>query len=241
MGPLFAVLILASPAIEQRTVTGHALQYLVSLPQGWTAAKQWPAVVVIDSARREPREAIAEFIAARGEAPWILISPFVVTNGGARFREVPTYPYAAAAWAEVDRQGQFAFDEAGIAAMLADARKQFAAEERAWITGWEAAGHTIFALLFQHPDWFRGAAIATPNYAGRWLDGARFSTWPGRTSLPVRILIADDKLVAVLAPQIDRAIATARQHGFANVSTERVPKPHGSLAPEVLKFFATIR
>jgi hypothetical protein len=54
MGPLFAVLILASPAIEQRKVTGHDLQYLVSLPQGWTAAKQWPARVVIDSARREP-------------------------------------------------------------------------------------------------------------------------------------------------------------------------------------------
>jgi len=47
----FALLFPAS-AEELRTAEGHSIEYYLSLPQGWTAARKWPLVVVID--KRQP-------------------------------------------------------------------------------------------------------------------------------------------------------------------------------------------
>ena len=38
---------------QLKTASTHPIQYYLSLPEGWTAEKKWPVVVVIESADRE--------------------------------------------------------------------------------------------------------------------------------------------------------------------------------------------
>ena len=43
----------ASEAPQLKTASTHPIQYYLSLPEGWTKAKKWPVVVVIESADRD--------------------------------------------------------------------------------------------------------------------------------------------------------------------------------------------
>src|SRR5260370_32180509 len=70
----FAYLFTAS-ADEFRTASGHPMQYYVSLPQGWTAARKWPVVVVIESANRQFQQTLGAFAKARKDMPFILVAP----------------------------------------------------------------------------------------------------------------------------------------------------------------------
>jgi poly(3-hydroxybutyrate) depolymerase len=227
------------PAAKQ--VSGHRLRYLVSLPEGWRPGRRFPAVVVIESANRDFAANLDAFVKARGSRPFLLLAPFVVTNGGAQYRSVPTYPYSASDFAAIEEMGPFAFDSSGIAAMMAEARTTYGAEDKYFLTGWEAGGHTVWALLFQHPEAIRAAALSTPNYQGRWME-AGFSRSAARSTLPVQVLKTEDETSAGLhrlLPQIDDAVDAARAHGFNNVTVKGVHKPHGPMAGEVLEFFAT--
>jgi hypothetical protein len=42
---------------QLKTASSHPIQYYLSLPDGWTAGKKWPVVVVIESPDREFLEA----------------------------------------------------------------------------------------------------------------------------------------------------------------------------------------
>jgi hypothetical protein len=42
----------ASEPPQLKTASSHPIQYYLSLPEGWTAGKRWPVVVVIESAER---------------------------------------------------------------------------------------------------------------------------------------------------------------------------------------------
>src|SRR5512144_1876285 len=118
---VFLCLLAAGAPLELKTAAGHPMKYLVSLPEGWTAGRKWPAVVVIESANKDFRGTAEAFVRARGARPFLLLAPFVVTNGGTRQLSAETYPYGKEEWAAIERAGHFAFDEAGIAAMMADA------------------------------------------------------------------------------------------------------------------------
>src|SRR5438876_12374463 len=76
---------------QLKTASSHPIQYYLSLPEGWVAGKKWPVVVVIESADREFLQAATAFAQAREQRPFILVTPLVVTNGGAGYRSVPTY------------------------------------------------------------------------------------------------------------------------------------------------------
>jgi dienelactone hydrolase len=244
---LLSLLVLCWPALGApapsgvKQAGGHRLRYLVSLPQDWQPGRRFPVVVLIESANRDFAANLASFVKARGSRPFLLLAPFVVTNGGAQYRSVETYPYSASDFAAIDEAGAFAFDSSGIAAMLAEAGKIHGAEEKYFLTGWEAGGHTAWALLFQHPEELRAAALSTPNYQGRWME-AGFSRSEARHSLPILVLKTDDAtsvaMVHRLLPQIDDAVAAAGVHGFGNVTVKSVHKPHGPMAEEVLEFFA---
>lgn len=219
------------------------MQYYVSLPDGWSAKRSWPVVVLIDSADREFIHNTQAFIKARKHLPFILVSPLVVTNGGIRYREAPGYRYSASIWAEIDRAGGWAFDEAGLASVLADVRSKYRGEPRFFITGWEAGGHTLWAYVFQHPERLRAAAPACTNYQGRHLIPDSFSTSPARRNLPiVEFNGTDDEFCAPGKAgdlQWRRALADAKAHGFGNVKLRRVPGgTHGPLADQVMEFFA---
>jgi dienelactone hydrolase len=213
------------------------MQYYLSLPKGWSAGKSWPVVVAIESANRDFQANANAFARARGNRPFIIVAPLVVTGGGAGFREVPSYHYTDATWKEIDRAGAFAFDEAGITAVIADVHRLYGGDERYYLTGWEAGGHTVWAMLFRHPDQVRAAAPVTPNYLGRWMTDGSFSSSPARAQVPVRVFQSTHVPSQAMARQAETAIDTARAHGFATVSLVSVDKPHGPLAEEVLDWF----
>lgn len=230
---------------QLKTATSHPIQYYLSLPAGWTAGKKWPVVVVIESAEREFLAAATAFAQARQHRPFILVTPLVVTNGGAGFRSVPTYHYSNAVWDRIEKSGQFNFDMDGITAIMQDVTRQYGGEEKYYITGFEAGGHTVWGILFNHPEFARGAALVCPNYLGRWVDEKQIASASERTSLPIRNFVGskDDACSAghPIYTQMQRAMSVADTHGYKNVSLMSVDgKGHERLANEVLDYFSSL-
>jgi len=230
---------------QLRTATTHPIQYYLSLPDGWTKAKRWPVVVVIESADRDFVAAANAFAQARQGRPFILVTPLVVTNGGSGYRSVPTYHYSTDVWDKIQTDA-FKFDFDGITAIMQDVVKQYGGEEKYFITGFEAGGHTVWGILLNHPEVVRGAAVVCPNYAGRWVNEQNISSATERTQLPIRNFVGSkDELCSVGHPiylQLQRAISVANGHGYKNVSLTTVEaKGHERLAEEVLAYFSTLR
>lgn len=235
----------ASEQPQLKTASTHPIQYYLSLPEGWTRTKKWPVVVVIDSADREFLQAATAFAQARGSRPFILVTPLVVTNGGAGFRTVPTYQYSNDTWDRIQNSGQFKFDMDGLNAIMQDVVKDYGGEDKFFLTGLEAAGHTVWGVLFNHPETVRAAVLVCPNYAGRWVDEAHISNAPERADLPIRNFVgAHDTLCAQGSPihtQMMRAITIAGEHGYKNVAVVRIEgKGHERLAAEVLDYFSAL-
>ena len=230
---------------QLKTASTHPIQYYVSLPRGWVAGKKWPVVVVIESAEREFPAAANAFAEARQDLPFILVTPLVVTNGGSGYRSVPTYHYLNEVWDRIQSSGQFNFDMEGITAIIQDVAKQYGGEDKFFITGLEAGGHTVWGILLNHPEKVRGAVLVCPNYLGRWVDEQQISSAAERTNLPIRNFVGtNDELCAPGHPiytQMQKAISTAEAHGYKNVSLVRVEgKGHERLAPEVLGYFSSL-
>ena len=234
-----------SKSLQLKTASTHPTQYYLSLPEGWSAGKKWPVVVVIESADREFLQAATAFADARKQRPFILITPLVVTNGGAGYRNVPTYHYSDSVWATIQNSGPFKFDMDGITAIIRDVAKQYGGEDRYFITGLEAGGHTVWGVLFNHPEAVRGAALICPNYLGRWVDETHISNAGERGGLPIRNLVGTkDDMCSPGSPiytQMQKAMSVAEAHGYKNVSLTRVEgKGHERLADEVLEYFSSL-
>ncbi|HEV8134360.1 MAG TPA: hypothetical protein VGP85_06775 [Pyrinomonadaceae bacterium] len=246
----FSVTLAAScvPGSEQpqlKTASTHPIQYYLSLPDAWASGKKYPVVVVIDSADRDFLAAATDFARARGHVPFILVTPLVVTNGGAGYRNVPSYHYTNEVWDRIQSTGQFNFDMEGIDTIVKDMVKQYGGEDKFFITGFEAGGHTVWGVLFNHPEQVRGAALVCPNFQGRWVDEQQISSAAVRTNLPIRNLVGTkDELCGPGHPiytQMQKAIDMAEAHGYKNVSVVRVDnKGHERLADEVLAYFSTL-
>src|SRR4051812_3613022 len=84
--------------VAHRSASTHPMQYDISLPRGWTKGKKYPVVLVIESANREFRKTLDLFAKARGDKPFILVAPYVLTNGGAAARFKEAYPYDEKVW-----------------------------------------------------------------------------------------------------------------------------------------------
>jgi hypothetical protein len=123
--------------------------------------------------------------------------------------------------------------------------KQYGGEDKYFITGLEAAGHTVWGILFSHPEALRGAALVCPNYLGRWVDNEHISTAPERANLPIRNFVGtNDTMCSPGQPiytQMQNAMTLAGAHGYKNVSLVRVEnKGHERLADEVLAYFSSL-
>ena len=226
---------------ELKTASNHSMQYYLSLPSGWTAGKQWPVVMVIEDANRQFEAAAARFAAARGDMPFILATPMVVTNGGPRYRQAPDYKYSEAVWSEIERDTcRFDFD--GIRAVASDLHRQYGGEEKFFLTGFEAGGHTVWAYLFRYPETLRGVAPVETNFAGRCVVGDSASTATNGASPTIRVFGgAAGRSAGPLSGQTDRAMELARQRGFRNISETHVPgKGHEPLPQEVLAYFLSV-
>jgi poly(3-hydroxybutyrate) depolymerase len=230
-----------SGGADLKTASNHSMQYYLSLPNGWAAGKQWPVVMVIEDANRQFEATATRFAAARGDMPFILATPLVVTNGGPRYRQVPTYKYSDAAWNEIERDTcRFDFD--GIRAVASDLHRQFGGEEKFFLTGFEAGGHTVWAYLFRYPETLRGVAPVETNFAERCVERDSASTTANGPSPAIRVFGGASALSAgPLSSQTNRAMELARQRGFRNISETRVPgKGHEPLPQEVLVYFLSV-
>ena len=129
---------------------------------------------------------------------------------------------------------------------MQDVVKQYGGEDKYLISGLEAAGHTIWGILFNHPETVRAAALVCPNYLGRWVDEKQMSSAAMRTNLPIRNLVGtkDDPCTigSPIYSQMQRAMSLAEAHGYKNVSLVRVEgKGHERLADEVLAYFESLQ
>ena len=238
---LFALALRAQP-IELKTASTSPMRYYLSLPKGWPAAKRWPVVIVIESANREFERTATLFANARGAMPFILAVPMAVTNGGASYRQVPSYRYSESDWARIEQTGGCRFDQDGIAAIAADIRKNYGGEDKYFLTGWEAGGHTVWSALFQHPEALRAAALAGPNYQARCVE---FSSDPARGTLPVKVFLSGMRMDTApnlyIHQQSNRAKAEGEQHGFRSIMLDVIAdKPHGPMPELVLAWFQSM-
>ena len=204
-------------------------------------------LVVIPDAGRQFVANLQAFVEARGDRPYILVAPEVLTCGGAGSRTLDHYTYTKAVWDSLQGHDDFEFDDEGVAAVLADVRRQCRAESTAFLTGWEAGGHTVWALTFRHPERWRGVVPVSTNYQRRGLDSTSFSTAPGRAKLPILGLregagAGDARLMGFLEQQTAQAMADARSHGYSPGPVRVVPGGvHGPLAAAVLAVCDSVR
>jgi predicted esterase len=235
--------IYAPPVLK--TASSLPIQYYLSLPESWARGKKYPVVVIIESAERDFLQAAKAFQQARQDRPFILVTPLIVTNGGAGYRSVPTYHYSDAVWDSIQKSGDFNFDMDGITAIIQDVARDFGGEDKYFITGFEAGGHTVWGILLNHPEVVRGAVLVCPNYLGRWVDENKISSASERAQLPIRNFIGTkDEICSPGHPiyaQMQKAMSLAQVHGYKNVSLMTVEgKGHERLADEVLTYFASL-
>lgn len=233
-----------SPRTEDPAVrrsNAHPMRYHMALPAGWDAGRSWPILVVIPDAARDFAANLERFAVARGQRPFILVAPEVLSCGGQRSRTRDHYSYTAAEWDSLQTGDDFAFEGAGLRAVLADVRQQWHGEERAFLTGWEAGGHTVWAQALRHPELWCGVAPVTTNYQRRGLDDAAFSRDSTRVRLPIQPFVCGAptgdaaRFVTALDAQIDTALRDARAHGFHPQPPRAVPgADHGPLPEAVL-------
>jgi hypothetical protein len=77
--------------------------------------------MIIEAAEREFLRTLNVFEKARGDRPFILVTPLVTTNGGANYRQAETYHYSEETWAKLQKN-RCGFDFDGIAAVAADSQ-----------------------------------------------------------------------------------------------------------------------
>jgi poly(3-hydroxybutyrate) depolymerase len=231
--------------LVRRVANGHAMQYWISLPKQWDVQHEWPIVVVLEAAEKEYEANARRFMAARGDLPFIIVAPYIVSNGNQGLRDPQIFPYSPETWDLVDRDSPCAFDLAGLTAVLTDVQRDCHGQSRAYLTGFEAGTHALWAFTFRHPENLAGVVPVAGNYRGRCVDETSFSSNPARAQLPIhamtgsldRMFGAGDQLYA----QYLEAKSAAQRHGFQNVTEEVVPgKDHAPLPAEVLAYFSTL-
>jgi dienelactone hydrolase len=237
-----------SVATSTHRATRHPMRYHVALPEGWVANRSWPTVVVIPDAARDFEANLLRFVRARGSRPYILVAAEVLSCGGARTRTSDLYTYSRAEWDSLQGGDDFAFEDAGLAAVLEDVHQRWGGEPKAFLTGWEAGGHTVWAQALRHPERWRGVAPVTSNYQRRGLDARAFSHAPERTTLPIqpfRCGAPNEQVAAFLAQvdaQMELGLRDAREHGFHPRPTRIIAgADHGPLPEAVLAWCDTLR
>ncbi len=251
MTPLLMLLLpppTAAPGISFHRAAAQPIRYHLALPEGWTSARTWPVVVAIPDAHRDFEANLRRFVAARGPRPYILVAPEVVTCGGVSGQVSPPHTYSPAEWARIHQAGDFEYDDASFSAVLAEVQARWKGEPGAFLTGWEAGAHTVWAQAFRHPERWRAVAVVSPNYQGRGVSEALFSKDPARGGLPLKIFWCgapseeEAKGYPFFRAQAARALSEARGHGFAPEPDVVVPgAPHGPACEAVLGWFDRIR
>ena len=202
----------ADPAPDLKKAETAAATYYLSLPRRWTADRAWPILVTIEGSGHNFLGNCQSFIQARGDGPFIIVTPCVSSNGN---------------------------DPADARAVLAIAREVQQAghgQAKFFLTGFSAGGHVAWQIIFAHPELLAGAAPAAGNYRGRGVN--TISDAPERVQVPIHAFQGDrDPHLTALNEQWDSASALAREHGYQNIIRTMVPGAGHSAFPEqVIEF-----
>lgn len=237
-----------SAVISSHRAATHPMRYHLALPSGWSARTEWPVLVVIPDAHRDFKAILEQFVLARGDRPYILVAPEVLSCGGAGSRTPDHYTYSRAEWDSLQGGDDFAFEDAGLRTVLADVRKNWRGEPKAFLTGWEAGGHTVWAQAFRQPELWRGVAPVTSNYQRRGVDSKSVARGPERTSLPIQPFLCgaptgeNAQAVPYAGQQTATALRDAQEHGFRPRPVRVVPnQDHGPLPEAVLAWCDSLR
>ena len=246
---LYATVLCCSEATAQndpvmlKTANGHPMQYFISLPEGWTKQKTWPVVFVIESADKEYRENALRFVRARKHMPFIIVAPYNVNNSRSGRRDPAVFPYSAKDWDYIERVGDCTFNMEGLTQIAKDVHEQYNSEEQYYITGFEAGTHTVWQMVFQHPERLKAAIPVAGNYnQNSCMTPALFSAHPSRVNLPViGFSAAKDSIYGpegrIYSQWLNAKIA-AQEHGYKNVSAKTIPaKGHEPMPVEVMEEF----
>jgi hypothetical protein len=235
-----------APGSFLRELASHPMRYWVARPLGWKAGGGYPVLVAIPDATKQWEETLRDYARARDRrgGRFVVLVPLVVTNGGPHIERIrPAYPYGDETWARVSREGRCRFDFDGLDAVLRDVAERDGGTGGVFMAGTEAAGHTIFALAFRHPERLRAAAVVSGNWAGRCLvqeETAPFSEAKERAALPLRTFEVEGD-GPVLFDQQARAVAEAREHGFSAAALAPERLPSRAAAPDaVVAWFTSL-
>jgi dienelactone hydrolase len=238
----------SGPAVTAYQASTHPIRYHLALPAGWTADRAWPVLIVIPDASRDFEANLERFARVRGDRPYILVAPEVLSCGGARTRTPDHYSYSPAEWDSLQRGDDFAFEDVGLAAVIADVRRRWHGEPKAFLTGWEAGGHTVWAQTLRHPERWRGVAPVTPNYQRRGADAALISRAPERATLQIQTFRCGAptgdmaRAIGTLDQQMALALRDARDRGFRPQPVRVVPgADHGPLPETVFVWCDSLR
>lgn len=224
---------------------GHLMQYYVSLPQGWTADREWPVVVIAEAAEKEYKVNAERFIRARGSMPFIIVAPVTTTNGRQGYRNPEVYPYTTSEWDAVDKMGICVFDMSGVEQIVRDVQKNYRGTNKFFVTGFEAGAHLVWAFVFKHPEELYAACPVAGNYRSRCLEDGKFSDHSSRVNLPIKAFYGSLDTLWMPGGKIyyqwEDAKKEALAHGYKNISEEAIPgKIHEPVPEEILKYFFSI-
>ena len=226
-----------------KTAINHPIQYFISLPQGWNKNKKWPVLLVIESADKQYKINAERFINARGNLPFIIVAPFIVTNGSQGQRDPAVFPYSTNTWDRIDKEGVCNFDKDGINQIIKDVQIAYGAEDKYFVTGFEAGNHLLWTLVLQQPEQLYAAAPVAGNFIGRCMDASLFSIHPAREFLPVCSFYGemDEYWTKGFHTQDLNARKLAKDHGYKNITEKEIKnKGHVPLPEEVTTYFASL-
>lgn len=228
--------------LELKKASAHPIQYYISLPANWSSKSMFPVVIVLEDAHKEFKKNAERFIAARKDMPFIIVAPFITTNGQQGHKDSTIYPYSKSVWDSIDKISVCKFDMDGLQNIIKDVRTTYSGSEKVFITGFEAGTHLVWAMIFHHPESLYAAAPVAGNYRGRCMESNTFSENGSSIQLPIKNFTgSEDKDFGTdgrIYNQYLEAKNLALLHGYKNISeTEVVGKSHVPLPDEVLKYF----
>lgn len=231
--------------LELKKASDHAMQYYISLPDNWSSDRKWPVVIALEDAGKEFKKNAERFMSARKDMPFIIIVPFITTNGQQGYRDSTIYPYSKAVWDIIDKISICRFDIDGLQSIIKDVKAKFSASDKAFITGFEAGTHLLWSLIFQHPELLYAAAPVAGNYRNRCMENNSFSDDKSRVQLLIKNFTgSDDDYFGIKGNyyyQYLEAKKIAIAHGYKNISeTEVTGKGHIPLPDHVLDYFNTV-
>jgi len=233
------------PGRELKKAAHHPMQYYISLPANWSPKSKWPVVIALEQAEKQFQKNAERFMTARKDMPFIIVVPFITTNGQQGQRDPAVYPYSKAVWDTIDKISICRFDMDGLQNIITDMKENYGGSDKVFITGFEAGTHLLWATLFQHPEWLYAAAPVAGNYRSRCMENNSFSQDKSIGQLPIKNFTGSDdkdfKVNGRIYNQYLEAKNLALAHGYKNISEADVQgKGHVPLPENVLEFFYTV-